>query len=186
MNPATSDGAVTLSAGTITATDWANDRTLQVEHDDWSEAAQITVTVGTGLTDVAGNPLAAEHAFSFWTESPGQLLLLETTPADGATDINRDGKPEILIARHDELARNMLKDFRSFSKARIESLGWDGLGLVPVWKTRTFSGRASDFTVGDFDNDGMDELVIAVVAKEGAIAFTSAKSSLIAFDLNPQ
>jgi len=102
------------------------------------------------------------------------------------TDINRDGKPEILIARHDELARNMLKDFRSFSKARIESLGWDGLGLVPVWKTRTFSGRASDFTVGDFDNDGMDELVIAVVAKEGAIAFTSAKSSLIAFDLNPQ
>ncbi|MDD2605271.1 MAG: VCBS repeat-containing protein [Desulfobacteraceae bacterium] len=102
------------------------------------------------------------------------------------TDINSDGNPEILIARHDELARNMLKDFRSFSKARIESLAWDGLGLVPVWKTRTFSGRASDFTVGDFDNDGGDELVIAVVTKEGTIAFTSAKSSLIAFDLNPQ
>jgi TolB-like protein len=102
------------------------------------------------------------------------------------TDINQDGEPEILIARHDELARNMLKDFRSFSKARIESLSWDGLGLVPVWKTRTFSGRASDFTVGDFDNDGTEELIIAVVAKEGAIAFTSAKSSLIAFDLKPQ
>ena len=102
------------------------------------------------------------------------------------TDINQDGKPEILIARHDELARNMLKDFRSFGKARIESLGWDGLGLVPVWKTRTFAGRASDFAVGDFDNDGVDELVIAVVAKEGATAFASAKSSLIAFDLNPQ
>jgi hypothetical protein len=102
------------------------------------------------------------------------------------TDINKDGKPEILIARHDELSRNMLKDFRSFSKARIESLQWDGLGLAPVWKTRTFSGRTSDFTVGDFDNDGVDELVIAVVAKEGGIAFTDAKSTLIAFDLNPQ
>ncbi len=101
-------------------------------------------------------------------------------------DIDRNGKPEILIAQHDELVRNMLKDFRSFSKARIESLGWDGLGLVPVWKTRTFSGRASDFAVGDFDNDGVDELVIAVVAKEGAIALSKAKCSLIAFDLNPQ
>jgi len=108
MNPATSDGAVTLSAGAITATDWANDRTLQVEHDDWSEAAQITVTVGTGLTDVAGNPLAAEHTFSFWTESPGQLLLLETTPADGATDINRDGV--ILLQFSDSVRPSTLED----------------------------------------------------------------------------
>ena len=40
--------------------------------------------------------------------------------------------------------------------------------------------------VGDFDNDGADELLVAVVAKEGAIIFTDAVSSLIAFDLNVQ
>ena len=28
-----------------------------------------------------------------------------------ATDINRDGKPEILVARHDELTKNLLKRF---------------------------------------------------------------------------
>ena len=91
-----------------------------------------------------------------------------------------------MVARHEELAKNMLKDFRSFSKAQIESMQWNGLGLVTQWKTQNFSGRASDFIVGDLDNDGQDELVIAVVSKEGTVAFTDSVSSLIAFDLNPQ
>lgn len=100
------------------------------------------------------------------------------------TDIDRDGKPEILVARHAELAKSMLKNFRSFSKGQIESMAWDHLGLIPQWKTQTFGGRASDFVVGDFDNDGLDELIIAVVSKEGAVAFKDSVSSLIAFDLN--
>ena len=102
------------------------------------------------------------------------------------TDIDRDGKTEVLVARHDELTKNMAKDFRSFSKARLESRVWDGLTLATQWKTQEFPGRASDFVVGDFDNDGADELVVAVVAKEGAIIFTDAVSNLIAFDLNVQ
>ena len=100
------------------------------------------------------------------------------------TDIDRDGKTEVLVARHDELTNNMAKDFRSFSKARLESRVWDGLTLATQWKTQEFSGRASDFVVGDFDNDGADELVVAVVAKEGAVIFTDAVSNLIAFDLD--
>ena len=90
MDPATSNGEITLSASVITSTDWVDDRTLIVDHGDWDEGAQITVTVGTGLTDVAGNALAAAYSFSFWTVAPGQLLLLDTTPADGALDVNRD------------------------------------------------------------------------------------------------
>jgi hypothetical protein len=101
------------------------------------------------------------------------------------TDINHDGKPEVMVARHEELAKNMLKNFRSFSKGQIECLEWDGLGLVPKWKTQEFAGRVSDFLVGDFNNDGRDELLISVVAKEGSIMFSDAVSSLIAFDLTP-
>jgi TolB-like protein len=98
--------------------------------------------------------------------------------------IDRDGRPEILIARHDELANSMLQNFRSFSKARIESMAWDGLGLVPKWKTQTLGGRIGDFVVGDFDNDGADELIVAVISKEGTTALTDAVSHLMAFDLN--
>ncbi len=101
------------------------------------------------------------------------------------TDIDRDGKVEVLIARHEELAKNMVKDFRYFKKASISSLLWNGLGLVPQWETQSLSGRISDFTVGDIDNDGTDELVIALVSKEGQIIFTDSISSIITFDLNP-
>lgn len=111
-----------------------------------------------------------------------QFFPLRVQPAD----IDRNGKTEVLVALHDELANNMLQSFRQFSKARIECKEWNGLALASKWKTQEFSGRASDFVVGDIDNDGADELVVAVVAKEGSIIMTDAVSSIIAFDLNPQ
>ena len=101
------------------------------------------------------------------------------------TDIDRDGKVEVLIAQHKELAKNMTKDFRYFKEGSIASLLWNGLGLVPQWETQSLSGRISDFAVGDIDNDGTDELVIALVSKEGQIIFTDSISSIITFDLNP-
>ena len=101
-------------------------------------------------------------------------------------DIDQDGKVEVLIARHDELANSMLKEFRFFKKAKIGSTLWNGLGLLPEWETQSLSGRISDFTVGDIDQDGVDELVIALVTKEGAIMFTDSVSKVITFDLNPK
>jgi hypothetical protein len=101
------------------------------------------------------------------------------------TDIDRDGKVELMIAHHDELANSMLASFRNFKNAKIASVEWDGLGLAPKWETQQLSGRISDFAVGDVDNDGADELLIALVVKEGAAIFTDSISSLIAFDLKP-
>jgi TolB-like protein len=102
------------------------------------------------------------------------------------TDINRDGDAEVMIASHDSLTKGMLKDTRIFNKARITSMIWNGLSLVPQWNTQDITGRISDFTVGDIDNDGADELVVAVVAKEGAMIFTDSVSNIIAFDLDVQ
>ena len=99
-------------------------------------------------------------------------------------DIDQNGKPEVIVAFHKELAMNMLKNFRTFSKAVIECKEWNGLSLESKWKTQEFDGRTSDFAIGDVDNDGMNELVVAVVAKEGSMILTDAASKLIAFDLN--
>jgi TolB-like protein len=99
-------------------------------------------------------------------------------------DIDRDGKEEVLIARHDELTNSVLKDFRLFKKAKIASMVWNGLGLVPQWETPSLFGRISEFTVGDIDNDGQDELVIALVSKEGDFIFTDSISIIITFNLN--
>ena len=45
-------------------------------------------------------------------------------------------------------------------------------------------GYISDWAVSDFDNDGQDELIAALVTKEGRVALvTQAKSSIIGYEL---
>ena len=65
-------------------------------------------------------------------------------------------------------------------------MSWNGLSLAPNWKTNDIDGRISDYAIGDFDNDGSDEIVAAVVIKEGATVGMKSKSVVIAYDLkNP-
>jgi len=102
------------------------------------------------------------------------------------TDIDRDGKAEIMVATHEDRLRNMLENLRSFNKGYLECRQWDGITFASQWKTQTVKGRIADFKVADFDNDGQDELLMALVVKEGAVMFTDSISRLIGFDLNQQ
>ena len=86
MDPATANGNVLLSNGTITGFDWLDARTLGIGHTAWPEGTEITVTVQTGLTDEAGNDLAAAFAWSFWTTTT-DVILQNTLPDDGATNV---------------------------------------------------------------------------------------------------
>jgi TolB-like protein len=89
---------------------------------------------------------------------------------------------EVIAVINHELTGHRVK-YRKFTKAHIESLTWDGLGLAPNWSTRQISGHIRDYAIGDFDNDGKVELVAAVVIKEGEIAFTTPKCTIIAYEL---
>ena len=99
-------------------------------------------------------------------------------------DIDRDGKKEVIAAKNQEMTGKHLEEFRKFQNGRIMGLSWDGIGLARMWMTRKVSGHISDFFIGDFDNDGQDELVASVVVKEGSIVMTSPKSTLIVYELN--
>lgn len=98
-------------------------------------------------------------------------------------DTNGDGTPEVITASNYDIARGILKRFRQFKKGHIVALSWNGLSLEPTWKTRALSGRVSDFFVGDFDNDGADELIIAYVSKDGFFSFAESESFLVGYDL---
>ena len=86
MDPDSATDNITLSNGTLGALGWTDARTLSIAHTDWTEGTEITVTVGTGLADEAGNSLAEAFAWSFWTETD-DVMLLNTLPNDGDVDV---------------------------------------------------------------------------------------------------
>ena len=96
-------------------------------------------------------------------------------------DINKDGTNDVITIKNYRLSE--LISFRSFTSGEIEIRNWDGIGLSVLWKTRKLSGYFSDFSVGDFDNDGKDELVAALVLKTGSVITTQPKSAFIAYEL---
>jgi len=96
-------------------------------------------------------------------------------------DINKDGTNDVITIKNHRLSE--LISFKSFTSGEIEIRNWDGIGLSVLWKTRKLSGYFSDFSVGDFDNDGKDELVAALVIKTGSVITTQPKSAFIAYEL---
>ncbi len=100
-----------------------------------------------------------------------------------ALDLDKEPGSEVIVAENHEVTGRLLEQFRVFNKTELHILSWDGIGLGPIWKTRSISGYIRDFAVGDFDGDGTKELVAALVSEEGRIAFTEAKSAIIAFDI---
>jgi TolB-like protein len=98
-------------------------------------------------------------------------------------DIDGDGKVEIISASNKDII-GILERFRQLNKGYLLSLSWNGMGLAQNWKTQEMEGRISDFAIGDFDNDGAEELVATIVSKEGSFALTEKKSFILSFDLN--
>lgn len=99
-------------------------------------------------------------------------------------DIEGDGEYEVVSVNNKEVAGGRLSQFRLYTRTEMLIMSWDGVGLAPVWKTRRLSGMIRDFAVGDFDNDGKNELIGALISKEGTTVGVKGKSAVIAIDFN--
>jgi hypothetical protein len=89
------------------------------------------------------------------------------------------GRDAVLVVRNTSPTGLVLERFRHYTKGSFVCLGWDGLGLSPLWETREVSGYIADYAVGDFTNDGKLDLVAAVV-KQGLM---SASTTVISYSL---
>lgn len=89
MDQGSASGNITLSAGTISEITWANSLSLFLVPNTLPEATEITVTVGTGLTDIAGNNLATAFTVTYTTIA-NQLALVEMSPDPGTENVNRN------------------------------------------------------------------------------------------------
>ena len=96
---------------------------------------------------------------------------------------SKDGKPRILtVKNHDIMGAVRLEKFRAYNDSQIMAMYWDGLGLAQDWRTRKLTGCIRDFAVGDFNNDGKDELVAAVILEEGRVIGTTPRCTVIALE----
>ncbi len=94
----------------------------------------------------------------------------------------QEGKTKILAVKNHDVAGRKLERFRSFSDSQIMAFFWDSLGLAAEWRTRKMTGAIRDFAIGDFDNDGEDELIAALAIEEGRIITTEPKCMVIALE----
>jgi len=96
-------------------------------------------------------------------------------------DLDEDGLKEIIINRNHRESR-LFERVRNFETGEIYSLIWREGSLDTYWKTREINGYISDFQIRDADNDGEEELVVAVV-NTGSTLDRKVTSNILFFKL---
>jgi len=106
---------------------------------------------------------------------PGRILI---------KDLDGDGVGEVIINKNYSSTK-LIDRVRSFNNGEIVNLIWDESSLTTNWKTRQLDGYISDFQVADVDNDGEEELVVAIVDSPGTglLGSKNIKSNLVFFKI---
>jgi TolB-like protein len=84
-------------------------------------------------------------------------------------DLSGNGLNEVIVSKPN-VSMGISKRARTFESGEIYGLFWNGKEIVINWKTREIKGYISDFQIKDVDNDGEEELVVAVVNSPGEAA----------------
>ncbi len=82
-------------------------------------------------------------------------------------DTNKDGKREIIVVKNLSSAGRLLQRLKLFTAAEVYNLEWEGTGMVENWRTKKISGYVADYQFKDIDNDGENEVVLALVLSVG-------------------
>jgi TolB-like protein len=82
-------------------------------------------------------------------------------------DTNRDGKREVIVVKNLSSSSRMFQSLKLFTAAEVYNLEWEGTGLVENWRTKKISGYVADYQFKDIDNDGENEVVLALVLSVG-------------------
>ncbi|OPY14421.1 MAG: FG-GAP repeat protein [Syntrophus sp. PtaB.Bin001] len=99
-------------------------------------------------------------------------------------DINKDGKKEIILVKNLSSVGRVFKNVKLFTASEVYNLEWDGLGLLENWKTRKINGYVADYQFKDIDNDGQNEIVMALVlTMDGSLR---ERSVFVAYELTSQ
>lgn len=96
-------------------------------------------------------------------------------------DLNKTGKRDVFITKNDAPSGRILKNVKFFTSSQFYCLIWDSIGLEENWRTNKLSGYAADYQIKDIDNDGEDEIVIAIVTSSASLV--AQNSVIVAYKL---
>ena len=82
-------------------------------------------------------------------------------------DTNKDGKREIILVKNLSSSGRTFQRVKLFTSAEVYDLEWDGMGMVENWRTKKINGYVADYQFKDIDNDGENEVVLALVLSVG-------------------
>ncbi len=99
-------------------------------------------------------------------------------------DTNKDGKREIILVKNISTAARTFQRVKVFTSAEIYNLEWDGMGMVENWRTKKISGYVADYQFKDIDNDGENEVVLALVLATSMT--TKGRSVIVSYSLKGQ
>jgi TolB-like protein len=81
-------------------------------------------------------------------------------------DFDGDGLQEVVIHKNSGTI-SVFERVKTYQKGEIYGLFWDESRLSTAWNTRETPGYISDYQIKDADNDGEEDLVLAIVNPGG-------------------
>lgn len=129
----------------------------------------------------SNNTFAPYGLNTSFTENPIRFFV---SPRITTVDTNKDGKKEVIIVKNISATGRAFKNATLFNSSEIYNLEWDRMGLSENWHTAKINGYVADYQFKDIDNDGQNEVVIALVLSVGVAL--QEKSVIVAYKLTPQ
>ncbi|MGW8160659.1 MAG: FG-GAP-like repeat-containing protein [Desulfobulbales bacterium] len=108
---------------------------------------------------------------------PGRIII---------TDLNSDGRPEVIVNRNISTASRVLAYYKNFDSGEIHALGWNGIGLAELWHTRKIDGYVVDYQLvqQQAQQGEIPVLYAGVVLHGGSFdIFTSKESTVLMYNL---
>lgn len=132
------------------------------------------------------NRVATTRDIGGFASKEGKIdLLYHYVPnAINVTDLDNDGRYELIMSKPLSIAAGMLNNYRNYAQSEVHALIWDGVGTNLLWKTRRIKGTITDVKIADPNNDGVLDLVINVNTYPGTLGASKIRTFITSYPLD--
>jgi len=100
-------------------------------------------------------------------------------------DVNRDGNDDVIVNKNLSTASRHVENYKKFNTSEIYALGWNGIALGELWKTKKIDGYIPDFQFLPVPGtENRAKLFVGLVLSTGwTSSFTGGESTLLMYDV---